>query len=158
MKELNIYGTNKKALVDDEDYPLLSRYKWHFDHKEYVKSSIFNTTVKLHRMIMAAPKSLQVDHINGDKLDNRKCNLRLCDNASNQANKKKRPLMKGKPTSSRFKGVHYRKDRKEWSARIGHKNKRIDLGSYKNEEDAAIAYNKAALKYHGEFASLNKID
>lgn len=56
MKTLPLGGTDKVAIVDDEDYPLLSRYSWHLDHKGYVKTSAFGTTVKLHRFILNAPK------------------------------------------------------------------------------------------------------
>jgi hypothetical protein len=150
-------NTDKVVVVDDEDYPLLSRYAWSLDHKGYAKTSAFGTTVKIHRMILNAPKDALVDHKDRDKLNNRKANLRLCDNAFNQANTDKREFIKGKPTSSKYKGVHWRKDMDKWIARLSYMNKRIHLGSFDSEEEAALAYNEKALEVWGEYANLNKV-
>lgn len=151
-RELHLAGTDRVALVDEEDYPLLSRYKWSLDAKGYVKTSLVNTTVRLHRLILNPGKFDQVDHHNHDKLDNRKCNLRMCTNALNQANTRKRS-----GTSSKYKGVHWRKDLGKWASRISNKGKRIYLGYFDNEEDAAKAYNKKAEELWGDFALLNNI-
>lgn len=87
------------------------------------------------------------DHINGNKLDNRRCNLRICTPHQNNLN---RPNVTGK-----YKGVYWCKRLKKWMAQImiGERNKYV--GSFPNEEEAAFAYNEAAKKYHGEFARLN---
>jgi hypothetical protein len=154
-----IYMSNSiyPAFVDDEDFPLLNRYTWHVDPKGYVVTSLFGTTVRLHRFILNAPKNMQVDHINGDKLNNTKTNLRLATNTQNQQNVPKTP----RQTSSKFKGVHSRKDREhrkdKWVARIAVNGKRLHLGYFNSETEAALAYNEAAVKYFGEFANLNKL-
>jgi hypothetical protein len=107
--------------------------------------------VSLHREIMNNPDGLLVDHANGDGLDNRRTNLRLATHSQNQFNKRK---TKSK-TSSRFIGVYFEKRKNRWMARIHYHGKRIWLGSFKSEFDAAKAYDAAAKKYHGEFARLN---
>lgn len=157
MKFLKIANSDKRAIVDDEDYPILNRYSWSLDHKGYVKTSAFGTTVKLHRMILNAPKDSQVDHVDRDKLDNRKKNLRLCDNAFNQANTKKREFVNGKPTSSKYKGVKRSTNNKKWVASLNHLGNRYHLGTFEKEEDAALAYNKKAEEVWGEFAYLNEV-
>jgi len=93
-----------------------------------------------------------VDHINGDNLDNRKKNLRLCTYAENNRNRK--PL---ENKTSKYKGVGLNKNYKikTWQARIVKNSKRYSLGYFKNEKEAALAYNQAAKKYFGEFAYLN---
>lgn len=104
----------------------------------------------LHRAIMKAKKGEQVDHINGNTLDNRKENLRICTHAENIRNRNQR-----KNSNTKYKGVF--KSGKKWGASIGYENERYYLGVFKTQEEAAIAYNKAALKYHGEFALLNTV-
>ncbi len=106
----------------------------------------------MHREILGLDHGdrRQVDHINGDGLDNRKENLRICDTSKNVINRSI-----GKINTSGYKGVNWRKKSKKWVARIGFNNKRIYLGDFNNKEDAARAYDTAALKYYGEFAKLN---
>ena len=94
-----------------------------------------------------------VDHVNGDGLDNRKANLRICNDAQNRANSSRR---KG-TFSSKYKGVNWCKKLQKWVAGIGVNHKRVDLGYFVCEEDAARAYNVAAIKYHREFAQLNEL-
>jgi hypothetical protein len=143
------------TFVDDEDFPLLNRYTWRIDPKGYVVTSLYGTTVRIHRFILNPPKNIQVDHINGDKLNNTKGNLRFATNTENQRNV---PKITSKITSSKYKGVHFRKDNGKWSARIGVCGKRLSLGLHDSESEAAKAYNKAALEYFGEFAKLNEIE
>lgn len=145
------------AKVDDEDYELLSKYRWSVVHDPNTCYAIRTTrtkdkvlTTSMHRDVMTTPKGYLIDHINGDGLDNRKENLRQCSPSQNQAN---RPKRKGLYT---YKGV--RPVGKRWHAEIKVNYKKHNLGRYDLETEAARAYNEAALKFFGEFAYLNPID
>lgn len=106
----------------------------------------------MHRLIMGLEdKKLVIDHINGNSLDNRKSNMRICDRGQNQWNSKKT----SKATSP-FKGVRKTSGGK-FEARIKTRNITTNLGLFDNELDAARAYNKAARKQHGEYANINII-
>jgi len=107
----------------------------------------------MHREIMDAPAGMEVDHINGNGLDNRKCNLRLATSSQNKRNQRKQR----RKTSSKYKGVYWHKRDKVWVVRIQAEGKEKYIGSYKTEQEAALAYNEAALKYHGEYAKLNEV-
>jgi len=148
MKEIPL-TKNKITIVDDDDYEWLKKWKWHVikggnsfyalrneylgvvNHKKILK------TITMHREIINAPKGVMVDHINGDGLDNRKSNLRLCNkrqNGQNRINENK---------SSKFPGVTLHKKAKKWHAQIEINGKHKNLGYFINEKDAAIAYEKA---------------
>jgi hypothetical protein len=100
---------------------------------------------------MNPPEGILVDHQNSNPLDNRRANLRLATHAQNMHNRQKIQ----KKTSSRFVGVCFEKQKQRWIVYITNLRKRIYLGRFKNEIDAARAYDRAALKYFGEFARLN---
>jgi len=105
----------------------------------------------MHHDVMKVPAGFVIDHINGNGLDNRKANLRQSTYAQNSWNRGKARVK----SSSKYKGVcQHKKDRK-WQAQISAVGKRIYLGRFKNQKEAAKAYDKAAKKYHGEFANLN---
>ena len=104
----------------------------------------------MHRLILNAPKGLVVDHINGNGLDNRKANLRLCTPAQNACNVRPRP-----GETSKYKGVAFIKRERRWQVRISFRNKRKWIGYFDTEIDAARAYDQAARRLHKEFASLN---
>lgn len=140
---------NKFAIVDADDFQRLNKLKWQFHSKGYAA----NGKILMHRLILDAKKGQQIDHINGDKLDNRKCNLRLCTNSQNHMNKPKAP----KKTSSKYKGVWWCKYKKRWRVNIKINKKKIHIGDYKNEDDAGQAYNDAAISIFKEFACLNVI-
>jgi len=103
----------------------------------------------MHRQIIHVPEGYVIDHINGNGLDNRKANLRPATVAQNAWNSKKRNPRSG------YKGVCFDKDKGLWRAAIVCNRKRIHLGYFKDKTTAAKAYDKAAKKYHGQFASLN---
>lgn len=142
------------VFVDPEDYEYLSQFTWHIDQKGYVYRHAWiddkRTTVKMHREIMNCPPGMTVDHRNGDRLNNRRCNLRICTGNQNAKNRKKNSRM-----LAQYKGLDYIPWSKKWRARIQANGKRVHLGVFATQEDAAQAYNAAAVKYHDEFANLN---
>jgi hypothetical protein len=105
----------------------------------------------MHREILNAPAGVFVDHKDGDGLDNRKENLRIVTSAQNQQNRRKI----SRKTTSKYKGVYFRRENKKYCALICCKGKRMHLGYFDNEIDAAKAYDQAAKKFFGEFARLN---
>ena len=142
----------KVAIVDDEDYEMLAGLglRWCIND-----GYAFNGKLgRMHRFLLKVPKGVMVDHRNGDKLDNRRENLRLCDNSKNQANRHKVRGM------SQFKGVTWQK-RKDgggyWKAQLVVNGVLHYLGSHKTDLEAAAAYNAAASKHFGEFAHLNDL-
>lgn len=146
------------VLIDEEDYEKIKIYTWGVQYSKrsntfYVSRKEKNKTFLLHRLITNCPDGLVVDHINHNTLDNRKCNLRVCDNSENcrNMNKPKHGV------TSIYKGVRKYRNNK-YSACIKHNKKQIHIGYYYSEIEAAIAYNEAALKYHGEFSRLNIIN
>lgn len=108
----------------------------------------------MHRFIMGEPSGVRIDHVNGNGLDNRRENLRPATDAENQWNTGVRRKRAG---LSRFKGVRFFKHghRRKWSARIFANGVEHSLGYHLTQEEAARAYDEAAIKLHGEFARLN---
>jgi hypothetical protein len=158
MKKISLSKNNDFALVDESDFEWLNRDKWHLDEGYAVRTCYAGRKCKvyMHRAIMGAFKpGIQVDHINQNKLDNRRCNLRFCTNAQNKRNQFKRKGV----SQSKFKGVYFKKHLKlkPWVAQIRLDGKLIHLGCYAEEWAAAIAYNTAAVFHYGEFACLNQI-
>ena len=145
----------KITKVDDDTYLWASKFNWCVNFMSggyYVIRSVGRTHIRLHREIIGAKKGEIVDHINGNTLDNRKENLRICTHKNNMQNQKT-----PKNNKSEYKGVYWVKENKNWRARIQVNGKKVSLGCYKNKEDAAKAYNEAAIKYFGEFARINII-
>ena len=141
------------ALVDDEDFERVRHYKWRLSKKGYVESTITRengkqTTLQMHRMILNAPKGKQVDHADRNKRNNQRHNLRLANNGQNGANK---GLQKN--NTSGFKGVTFDKQSRKYRAQAGNV---IRLGSFVSPEDAARAYDRAAILLFGEFALTNE--
>ena len=142
----------KFALVDDADYDALAAVKWCAQkdgHTTYAVRNSEGRTVLMHRVITAAPQGVQVDHINGDGLDNRRDNLRLCTHAENLRNQRV------KPHSSKYKGVYWDARDGKWQAQIRIDGRKKNLGYFTSELDAGRAYDEAAVKYFGEFARKN---
>ena len=158
MKEIPL-SKGKFAIVDDHWYDELMKYKW-YEHEGYAVRKIrlpgnkFQT-IRMHRVVARCDDpNMIVDHINGNKLDNREENLRIATKEENNRNVKK--TWTG---TSRYKGVtHNPRSEKPWVAQIGYGNKRIYLGSFYTEEEAANMYNLAAKELYGEFAELNEIE
>jgi hypothetical protein len=148
-----VLNRGRFAIVDEEDYDRLARYKWYCIGSGgylYAKRSEGNRMIKMHRDILAPPAGLYVDHKNHNTLDNRKSNLRICTPAQNCFNRI--PSEKG---TSRYKGVYWSSYRKRWAAKIVLNGKHIVIGCFDYELDAAIAYDDKAAELFGEFAALN---
>ena len=140
----------KFAIVDAADYERLNRYRWNaFDSggKIYARRSYPGGTILMHREIMQTPDGMVVDHINGNSLNNRQCNLRNCTPRQNEHNK---PPRSGK---SRFKGVYPRGDK--WFAAIKSGGTTHYLGTFDDQIEAAKARDRKAYELQGEFAYLN---
>lgn len=152
---------SKSVKVDDEDYEFLNQFKWHTTSRGYAarrvhypssyKSQV-NMTFLMHRILTFAIDGIQVDHINGDKLDNRKENLRLCNNSQNHMNKG----VQSNSTTG-YKGVSFEKSIGRYRAYCNFNGKRYNLKTFKTPEEAAQAYNTKAKELFGEFALLNNI-
>lgn len=139
-------------IIDKEDFEKVSKYKWRLNNSGYASRNSNNKTLYLHRILINASTEMQVDHINRNKLDNRKSNLRSCTASQNRCNNEKK-----KNTTSVYRGVCWDKDRFKWVAQISVKHKTIYLGSFLKEKDAALAYNEKAKQIFGEFALINEI-
>ena len=141
----------KFALVDDEDYTELSKYKWYATKGRntfYAKNARMGRI--MHRHILNPPRYKDTDHIDGNGLNNQKINLRLATRSENGGNRRL-----GSNNTSGFKGVHWAKDYRKWKVRIKINRKDIYLGRFSSREEAVLKYNDAAKKYFGIFARLN---
>lgn len=153
MKKLRL-SNGSVTLLDNEDFELVKNMIWHEATNGYaVNTSTKFTTIYLHRLVTKAIKGDITDHINGNKLDNRKKNLRLCGTEGNARNRGKGKGL----TSSVFKGVSWHPTQKQWRARVKIDGSEVMIGFFSNERSAARAYNKLASKLFGEFARLNKL-
>ena len=171
MSEVHkFYIKGHEVLIDKDKVELVSQYSWHINktnakkgiHRDYLaiyaglNISGKKTQIPLHRLLMNAKKGQFVDHINGNTFDNRITNLRFCTLSENSKNKKPRIN-----STSKYLGVSidvnkYKVPR--FRSQINKGGKVINLGSFISEIEAAKAYNEAAIKYHGEFANLNKFE
>ncbi|MCE9567426.1 MAG: HNH endonuclease [Planctomycetes bacterium] len=144
------------ALVDADDYDCLSQWKWHISAKGYARRTVIidgkSRGISMHRQIMNTPDGMFTDHIDGDKLNNRRSNLRICTPEQNGFN-----LGPRRGTRSQYKGVTWHKRSGKWQARVKFENQILHLGLFENEIDAAAAYNECALRCFGDFARLNPV-
>lgn len=152
------------AIIDTVDYELVSQFKWQAvrDNQNssfYARAAVPTGSgknrawIKMHRLIMTAKEWQDVDHIDGNRLNNTRSNLRFATRHQNCMNKKKFPNR-----SSKYKGVWWDSWNNRWRARIIFKRKYISLGSFMSETTAAEAYDNMAKKLFGEFARLNLPD
>jgi hypothetical protein len=156
MRKEIILSGGYVAIVDDEDFEYINQFKWHY-RNGYAQSSIKQNdgsykNIRMHRLIMNAEKGILVDHHDGNKLNNQKSNLRLCNDNQNQHNRKS-----NKNSSSIHKGVSKMEDGR-FRVRINSNGKSYFLGLYEDENIASNTYNHKALELHGEFAKLNEVE
>lgn len=144
--------TSKKEIiiVDNSMLKVLKKFNWYVNKSGYAANDSVPRKL-MHRLVMGYPKG-NVDHINGNKLDNRKENLRLCNQSQNTANAPMR-----KSNKSGYKGVSWNKKYKKWEAYLTKDYKHVFLGYYDNKKGAAMAYNFGAKIHFGNFAKLNII-
>jgi hypothetical protein len=140
------------AKVDDIDYALVKNSSWNIAESTsgifYAVAYVNKKSILMHRLIMKVPSSLHTDHINGDGLDNRRSNLRVCNRTQNMQNKR---IYKN--NQSGYKGIS--KEGNRWRANITVDKQRVFIASFLTKEEAAMAYNNAALTFFGDFARLN---
>lgn len=154
-----------ESIVDDDDYDRVSALRWHarvnrradgtlrvYAFRVHIDDDGSRHALFLHRYIMPVPNGMDIDHVNGDGLDNRRGNLRCATRAENNYNSRKRS-----GGTSIYRGVSWHGPCKKWHARFSINGKSKYLGVYESEELAAAAYNKEAEKHAGQFATLNKI-
>jgi len=144
----------KTTLIDLEDVPQFLAKRWHAlksknTYYAYAFDKEKGRCTPLHRELISIQPGEFIDHIHHDGLDNRKKNLRSCSMAQNNQNRRRT----GK--RSQYKGVLWSRKRQSYQVMIGYKSKAYWIGSFKNDEDAALAYDIAAQLFHGEFARLN---
>lgn len=147
---------NKYAIIDKQNFQWLKFWTWHFVNG-YAIATIGKKEIPMHHLIyLCKPsKGYEIDHINGDGLDNQRKNLRIATRTQNQQNRKP-----NKNSTSKYKGVYFDKSRKgfkKWVASIKVNKKLIHLGRYLKEIDAALAYNHVAVKHFGRYARINSI-
>jgi hypothetical protein len=140
----------KFALVDEEDFERLIKFRWcltnRYPSRRVVTGHKKSRIQYLHRFLMGNPTVLQIDHRNGNKLDNRKENLRLATNTQNNWNKGKTSR-----NTSGVAGVSWFKQTRKWHAQIRVGGKRLHLGYFSSLDEAAQARNRVAKEKHGEF-------
>ena len=147
-------------MIDKKDFMKLSQKAWYFNGKGYaargqrIGPRKFNKTlcIYMHREILNAPEGVEVDHINGNKLDNRRFNLRLATRSQNNTNQ---PKQKKLNCSSRFKGVHWSNPHQAWRVRISFNHKCFEVGLFNSEMAAAMAYDLWVKDIQDDFAVLN---
>jgi hypothetical protein len=143
-----------KVKIDLRDLKLFNSRRWFYTGLPGNEYWVDNQSNRLHRLIMRPAEGMVVDHINGDKHDNRRCNLRVCTQHQNNYNARKR-----RDGLSRWKGVYpvNNTTSKVWAAHIRADKRRSYLGCFEEEACAATAFNFAAAELHGEFAVYNTV-
>src|SRR3990167_6612505 len=139
-------------LFDLDDLALVSGLGWSASGGGYAKAKTGGKVVRMHQLIANCPEGMEIDHINGNGLDNRRSNLRVCEHKQNCFNQRA-----ANKNHTGLKGVSWHKRDKVWQANIGVGGKTIYLGRFVNPADAALAYNIAAVRHFGEYARLNNV-
>lgn len=156
MKKIKL-TRGKFALVDDEDFDYLNQWKWNAmpdkDNWYATRTDRIDgkKTIRMHRQLMQAEKGVPCDHIDRNGLNNQRSNLRLCSITENNQNRAKRNSI----VSSEYKGISWHSRIKKWQASLGYKGKKVHIGYFLNEKEAALAHDKKAKELHGEFAYCN---
>jgi len=158
MKEIQL-TQGKVALVDDEDFDKVLMHTWCASRNKNIFYAVTKVphlkrkkTLKMHILIMGKQPELELDHVNHNGLDNRRCNLRHVTGSQNSQNRRHRV-----GTSSIYKGVSWYKQYGKWKVAITKNKIEYHIGYYASEQEAALAYNKEAIKLFGEFAYINKL-
>ena len=153
MKEIKL-TQGKVALVSDEWFEELNRFKWHVltGYAARNTSRIFGKQkhIWMHKVVAGASSETEVDHVDRNRLNNQVENLRVCTSTQNKQNR-----CRYSNNTSGYKGVTYHQKSGKWRARIDVDRQSVYLGYYATPEEAARVYDEAAKKYHGEFAKLN---
>lgn len=152
MKQINL-TQGEVAIVDDDDYDRLSKYKWRLQKNhncKYAMSGKYPQTLYMHHLILCAVPGKIIDHVDNNGLNNQKLNLRYCTHAQNMRNRSKYTI-----SSSRYKGVSLVKSTHKWEASIRLDGKKLHLGQYESEEEASVVYDDASRKLHGQFSKTN---
>lgn len=139
-------NSNKSFIIDKCDYPLIKEYCWSMS-SGYAVTTMNKKTTRLHRFLMGFPEDKVIDHINQNKLDNRRVNLRICNQSDNLKNLK----ISIKNTSGKT-GVYFDKRKKRWIARIAYNKKPKYVGSSKSFEKACLMRRQAEHEFYGEYA------
>lgn len=162
MAEITLSKGKAVALVDDSDFSWLNRWIWSLSGR-YAKrvgrkedGDLRGRSILMHRQILGVRESkVFCDHVNHEGLDNRRVNLRVCSQSQNQGNSRL-----CSDSSSGYKGVYFVRVKalsKPWKAQVAVDKRIKHLGYFHTKEQAALAYNEAALNYFGEFACLNEV-
>ncbi len=151
-----LQNSEEFTIIEKADLILVSGFVWRLSQAGYVAATRGKMNIFMSRLIAGAGPEEIVDHINRNTLDNRTANLRICTKGQNSANRAADRRRLG--TSSIYKGVSWSKTKNKWVAYLHHQGKTQYVGTFTNEFDAALAYNKRALDVWGEFARLNDIE
>jgi hypothetical protein len=151
VKQISIAG-GVCAYVDAADFDWINRRNWCL-YNGYAARREKGKTIYLHRAIMQPPQGMVVDHVNHNRLDDTRANLKVCTQRENLRNSEKR-----RGTASRFRGLYFEKRTGKWCARIKFEGGYIYIGSFADEIEAARAHDRAAVAYFGEFARLNFLE
>lgn len=155
MREIQL-TQGKFAMVDDEDYEKLNKFNYCYNKGYAARGRTIGKnkrdTITMHKDIIFCPEGMEIDHINGNKLDNRKSNLRICTKQQNQWN-----CSSTKNSTSKYRGVCFDNGTGKWRAGIMKDGKFIHIGRFFSETEAAIAWNEKAIEICGEYARLNEV-